>query len=165
MLLYIVRHGIAHEMGEKGIMRDSERPLSPEGHRKTAAVAEGLRSLGVAPHRIASSSLIRARETADIMARILTRGVTVETLDDLQPGGDPNAVIAWLNTCIESAIMLVGHMPDVNDLTSILIAGQPVLDIVYKKAAVACLECEGRAAPGKFRLHWLIQPGPLRELA
>lgn len=165
MMIYIVRHGIAHEMHEKGITRDSERPLSPEGHRKTAAVAEGLRSLDVAPQRIVSSPLIRARETADIMAKILTHGLKVDLLDDLQPGGDPNAVIAWLNACHETVVMLVGHMPDVNDLTSILMVGQPILDIVFKKAAVACLESDGRVTPGKCRLHWLIQPGPLRELA
>jgi phosphohistidine phosphatase SixA len=49
MNLYLMRHGMAVEPGVGGVRGDAERPLSKDGIRKTAQIAEGLRAIGIAP--------------------------------------------------------------------------------------------------------------------
>lgn len=45
MHVYIVRHGIALDVGEQGVLTDAKRPLSEEGREKTRAAAEGFARL------------------------------------------------------------------------------------------------------------------------
>ena len=64
MIVYLLRHGIAVNLGEQGTARDEERMLAPEGARKTRLALAGLAALGCRPGTIYSSPLERAVETA-----------------------------------------------------------------------------------------------------
>jgi phosphohistidine phosphatase SixA len=49
MDLFIVRHGIAFDMNENGILTDESRTLTPEGRRKVAKTASAMNALGIKP--------------------------------------------------------------------------------------------------------------------
>ncbi len=164
MMLYLVRHGVAKEFGEDGIRSDEERPLSALGRRKTAQVARGLKQLGVTPHRIVTSPLVRARETADIVAGVVAPTVTVEESATLAPTAAPAAAVAWLASQQPATIMLVGHLPHIPELASVLLAGDASVDIRFKKAAACCLSLIGVTQASAARLEWLLQPKQLRLL-
>ena len=52
MNVYLFRHGIALDVGEKGITSDEQRPLSDEGMEKTGNIAKALKKLKCSPARI-----------------------------------------------------------------------------------------------------------------
>src|SRR5690348_11348801 len=91
--LYIMRHGIAVARGAEGFSDDSKRPLTPEGKDKLRDVAKGLKRFGVELDWIVSSPLVRAAETADIVAATLNSNVAIDHSEALSPGGSPEALI------------------------------------------------------------------------
>jgi phosphohistidine phosphatase len=164
MNLYIVRHGIAVEVGEHGVRKDAERFLSEEGRRKTTAVGRGLKRLGIKPDLILTSPLARARETAELIAAAHDPGLPFEVFDPLAPGGDFIEVVRELKERSVADIMLVGHMPEVAEWVSMFVGGDPGMEFTFKRASVACIHFEGPPAVGCGRLEWLIPPGVLRSL-
>ncbi|MFC1451763.1 phosphohistidine phosphatase SixA [Verrucomicrobiota bacterium] len=164
MIVYLVRHGAAVDVGEHGVERDGDRMLSEEGKRKTGRAAAGLRAVSCRPERVFTSPLIRARETADIVAQALDGKPRVGTLDLLAPGADLDALPAWLRRQTAESLMLVGHMPSLAELASVLLSGGDDCDILLKKASACCLSFDGRASAGTARLEWLIQPKALALL-
>ena len=166
MKVYLIRHGPAVDIGEQGVKTDVARMLSAEGRAKSSTAARGLcRVPEVAIARIVSSPLIRARETAEIFAEALGVKRKVELLPELTAGRSAMALASWLAAQPPTDLALVGHMPDLADLAAAMACSGSSLDIVFKKAAVLCLEFEQRAMPGTGRIVWLLQPDVLRLLA
>lgn len=166
MLLYIVRHGIAVDVGEQGVRTDRARMLSATGRERTREAAEGLARLNCRPERVLASPLVRARETAAILASVLAPSPDIETVEWLQPGVAATESQLYLESAPSAPLMLVGHMPGVADLASLLLTGEERrLRLVFKKAAVCCLSFDGRLRAGTGCLEWLLQPGALRQLA
>jgi phosphohistidine phosphatase len=161
--VYLMRHGIAVAVGERGVASDAARMLSEEGRRKTADVADGLRSLECVPDRVFSSPLVRARETAEVVANRLG-GMTVETADELAPGVSPADVVRWLSRVQAKSVLLVGHLPDLPDLASLLITGGTAAGLHMRRAAVCCITFETGVHAGAGTLEWLLQPSVLRRL-
>jgi phosphohistidine phosphatase len=164
MELYLVRHGIALDVGQEGITRDSDRPLSREGRQRTTEVAAGLKTIGVRPDTIAASPLVRAQETARILADGLRPDASFEICDALQPGADPVELIAWLRRGSARTVLAVGHIPDLVELTSVLLSGKTGSDFVFRKTTVCCVVFEHEVAAGRGSLAWLMQPDQLRAL-
>jgi phosphohistidine phosphatase len=165
MELIVVRHGIAVELGTAGVRRDGDRMLSKEGQRKTRLAAEGLAALGIRPDLIATSPLVRAVETARILANALGVRRPLETSDVLAPGWSPEETIAWLRERSESSLMLVGHMPDVADLAATLASGSQEMGLEFKKACVCGLTCPPPVRKGGAALRYHLPPSVLRRLA
>jgi phosphohistidine phosphatase len=164
MNLYIVRHGIAVDVGEHGVRKDSDRFLSEDGRRKTAAVGRGLKHLGVKPDLILTSPLARTRETAELIADAYDPALPFEVFDPLAPGGDFVEMVRSLKERSAAEVMLVGHMPEVAEWVSMFVVGDPGMEVTFKRAAVACIRFDGPPAVGCGRLEWLIPPGVLRHL-
>jgi phosphohistidine phosphatase len=162
MLLYIVRHGIAVDVGQAGVARDADRMLSEEGHRRTKYAARGMQELDCCPQRIISSPLIRARETADIIHSVLAVRAPVEESLQLAPDARRADTLTWLERLEAVPTMLVGHMPDVMVLTSLLMGGESSLRFRFKKAAACCLSFPGGFEAGSGGLEWLMTPRALR---
>ena len=70
MLLILMRHGEAGEADSRRWPDDRQRPLTDAGRREHARMAEALRRMDVRFDRMLSSPLARARETAEITARV-----------------------------------------------------------------------------------------------
>jgi phosphohistidine phosphatase len=165
MRAYLVRHGIALDIGEKGVTTDAERPLSADGRQKTAQVGKGLAHLDCRPNRILTSPLQRAAQTAEILARELrTAANAVESSELLSPGATPEATVRWLAAQTDAEIMLVGHVPDMPHLASLLVAGHTHAGFEFKKAGACCLTWDGAARPGAAHIEWLLQPTHIRAI-
>ena len=148
MELFVVRHGVALNVGETGIRRDAERTLSPAGRKKTGQVAKGLAALDCSPGRIGTSPLARAEETARILADELCPDAPFELCGFLEPGASSRDVADWMKRIEEDSAMIVGHMPDVAQIASELLCADGGLDMVFKKAAACCISFDGDPALG-----------------
>ena len=85
MNLYLMRHGIAVAAGDPSITQDSQRPLTNKGIKRIRRAARGLRRLGIDFDIILTSPILRARQTADIVAATLGLGVAPEEISGLAP--------------------------------------------------------------------------------
>ena len=167
MNLYLLRHGIAVEPGTAGYELDSERPLTPKGKNRLRTTARAMNKLDLSFDLILSSPLLRAKQTAQIIAKQLKLRKRLELSDDLSPGGDPRSLIQQLNRVRPDPknVLLVGHEPYLGSLIALLTAGNTSLEIDFKKGGLCKLEAEplfyGRCA----RLAWLLTPRQMEMLA
>lgn len=161
MDLYLMRHGIAAPREESRGIPDAERPLTEKGVRRTAEVAEGLVALGVACDRIFTSPLLRARQTAEIVAKALKLEDRVEEWPELGDRGSNEAFIRRLRVAESKslkAVLLIGHEPQFSELTSLLLSGAQDISIDFKKAGVCCLELGSPLKWGQATLRWFLTP-------
>lgn len=154
MYIYIVRHGLAGERDSAQWPDDSDRPLTSEGKIRFRRVAEMLTQRGVAPRRIATSPLVRCRQTAELLKAELPDETTLEELEALAPGSDLKALMAWTRQADGEDVAWVGHAPDVEELTAALI-GDGSAGICFKKGAVAAVRFDNLSA-GHGELEWLV---------
>jgi phosphohistidine phosphatase len=163
-ILYLVRHGVAEAPAAN--VGDEERRLTPGGVRKMQRAALGLKRLGVAPDRILTSPLHRARETAEILRAALAADLTLQTYPPLAIGQHPEAVVRGLRPFRRARhLVLVGHQPQMSELASYLLTGSPgVVLPPFKKGAVAAVEVAALPPPLPGSLHWFLQPKQLRAL-
>jgi phosphohistidine phosphatase SixA len=104
--LFIVRHAKAGP-GEP----DELRPLTDDG--RAAARDLGERLAGEEPNAVVSSPLLRARETAEAIARAASLELEVD--ERLAPGADATAVRAVVDGRGET-VVVVGHQPDCSEI-------------------------------------------------
>ena len=105
MRLFVVRHAEAAP-GEP----DGLRPLTTAGRANARVLAERLAGEGV--ELVLSSPLLRARETADEIARAAKAPLEID--DRLAPGATPDLVRATVTGRGET-VVAVGHQPDCGD--------------------------------------------------
>jgi phosphohistidine phosphatase len=160
MNLYLLRHGIAVESGPAGYTSDSERPLTAKGKDRLRAAARAMKQLDVSFDLILSSPLLRAKQTAEIIAKDLRLRKRLALADDLAPAGNPRLLIQQLNRIRPEPknVLLVGHEPYLGKLIALLTAGNTSLEIDFKKGGWCKLEADfllyGRCA----KLVWLLTP-------
>jgi phosphohistidine phosphatase len=158
MQVYFVRHALADWAGWEP-EHDDERPLNERGRRRFRASVVRLAALGLAPAAILTSPLVRARETAAILAEGVAGPVPIiEPL--LQPGFDFVALTSILLRWSDAPqLVLVGHEPDLSQTVSDLIRGGR---IVMKKGSVARVDLL-HLAPPCGELIWLLAPKVLTK--
>jgi phosphohistidine phosphatase len=93
--LYFIRHGLAEDRGDAW-PDDTKRPLTDEGMSRMRKAARGLARIGVSIEVVLSSPLVRARQTAEIVASGLDPRPSLVNVDSLAPDGSYAAVIADL---------------------------------------------------------------------
>jgi phosphohistidine phosphatase len=113
--IYLVRHAEAAQ-GKP----DSERRLTPEGREQARRVGERLAEAEPRPVEVLHSPLVRARETAELIAEPL--GVEPEPDDRLAPGATAAGVRAAVADRGE-AIVVIGHLPDCAEIAAELTGG------------------------------------------
>lgn len=158
MKLYLVRHGIAVDRLSETIRTDFDRPLTSEGIHETEQVAEALRKLGVKPDLLVSSPLVRARQTAEIMAKKLDCREPVQICDALQPAGDPADLYKSLAKTKANEIMFFGHEPDIGELALRLIHAGNNAALPFKKAGVCRIDVSYLPPSTPGILKWMITP-------
>lgn len=160
MNLYILRHGIAVESGTPGYEKDSERPLTPEGKRKLARIAGAMQEMDLTFDLIFSSPYVRARQTAEIVARCFRAGKKLAFSNELTPGGEPRALVEELRRREPEPrdVLLVGHEPYLSGLIAMLVAGNPGLSVTLKKGGLCKLSTESLRCGRCASLEWLLTP-------
>jgi phosphohistidine phosphatase len=154
MLLYIVRHAWAGQHGDPEYPDDSLRPLTKKGEKRFRRVAKRLVKRGFAPCYVATSPLVRCRQTADILMDHLNGIAQLTVLDELAPGARLEEVLPWTRQQPAGDVAWVGHAPDVNHFVAALIgggSGHADMD----KGAVAAIDFDGTLEVGAGTLRWL----------
>jgi phosphohistidine phosphatase len=154
--LYIVRHGLAGEHGDPNYPDDRLRPLTDEGRKRFSATVTQLADAGVSPQVVATSPLVRCRQTAEILVERAGRKPKLIELSALEPGSDLDALIQWSNDQHKEELAWVGHAPDVSDLAVALVSDRGDALIRFAKGAVACISFDGEIARGAGELQWLV---------
>ena len=176
--LFIMRHGIALDRNSPLASDDAARPLTPKGRKRVARIAGGLLKMGYGFDWIVTSPLVRAAETAEIIA---TSGATsaaasasskkpnppVDGCAALSPGGSPEAVLADVLAFLakhadRKRVMLVGHEPDLSALAGWLIGAGRDANLEFKKGGCCLIEYDGLPARHSGRLVWWLTPRVLR---
>lgn len=164
MNLFLLRHGLAVERVARGFANDFDRPLTPKGRRQLRHSRAALKKLK--PDLILSSPLVRAQQTAEIVAAELKWKKPVRFSDALKPGGKVKKLVAELNRVNPPPenVLLVGHEPDLSGLISRLTTGGDDLRLDFKKGGLAKLEIE-KLRPGKCAaLAWLLTPKQMKRM-
>ena len=160
--LYLVRHAIAAERGGEWA-DDSQRPLTAKGSARFKGAVKGLRWLTDSLDQVFTSPLVRAKQTADLLAQGATAKGKVDTLAALAPGQAPGAVLAALAKAAKpGGIALVGHQPELGELAAHLIGAGHALE--FKKGGACRIDIERLSSPGAGRLVWFLEPRALRRL-
>ena len=166
MRLSLLRHGIAADRDGQEYANDNERPLTPKGERRMRRIGKGLQAVGLAYDRILSSPYLRAKQTAEIVAQVMSAPEGVMLAETLAPEGNPRQLIEALRSEHRDRqdVLLVGHEPYLSRLISTLLTGGPNLSVVMKRGGLCTLDVEtlrfGRCAS----LISLLSPRQLRRL-
>jgi len=164
MLLVLFRHGPAGTADPARGPEDAKRPLTPRGVEKTRRAALGLaRVLETEPH-IFSSPLLRAKETADLLAAAYVPMLQVEVLEALVPGRPLEEILGRIAEIASGTVVLVGHEPGLGHMAALLVTGRQ-MTLPLKKAGACGIELSGNIAPGQGELLFLATPRMLRALS
>jgi phosphohistidine phosphatase len=155
MPLYLMQHGEARPEAE-----DPTRPLSERGRADVERVARAMagRKLGIV--RVLHSGKLRARQTAEIVASVLEPSPVVEETSGLGPNDDPR-IVGQAADDASGAHLIVGHLPHLSRLASLLILDEPNRAVVaFRNAGLVCLRHDQEG----WRLAWALVPELVDEV-
>jgi phosphohistidine phosphatase len=135
MLLLIMRHGEA----EAKTGKDAERRLTRLGVKESSNVLSLAKQMGTKVNAIASSPLMRARETAEIACRVF--GLEYSVKNSLEPEGSPREVYEDLRThnAIDT-VLLISHQPLVSRLLADMLGAEPAISFSTSSLALVKVE-------------------------
>lgn len=148
MEIYLLRH--ADAVSAVGVS-DEERPLSDEGRRTIEKAAGGMQRLGLKFDLILTSPLLRARQTAEIVAKTLGSEIP-KISQPLMSGGNPRECLRDPRLQNIRKVLLVGHAPDLGIFLGDLIGKG---EIRLSKGALACVEVSSMPPEAAGKLLWL----------
>lgn len=140
MSIILVRHGhaLANDV-------DDLRPLSEQGKEQAQMAGRFIDQLPQKPTKIIHSELLRARETALLIASKISSSPTPEESEGLRPESN---IDFWLNNFMaleDQTIALVGHMP----YMGILASDMTKRSLTLPKGGVVVISGE----PGNWKLE------------
>lgn len=159
MKILIVRHAPAKnrlKWAESGGI-ETQRPLTKKGVKKMQQAVKGLHKMVEHVDVILSSTLERSIHTATLLCEQFgLQGIQKSSF--LEPGVHPQDLLEHLRAYSEDdTVVLVGHEPDLSELTCFLTAGEASKPFLYfRKGGAALLECEGLPFPGRCSLTWFV---------
>jgi phosphohistidine phosphatase len=160
MKCYLVRHGQAVD-ADDWTGTDAERPLTDKGRTRMERAAATLAALDLDVDAVVTSPLLRARQTAAILARALRREDRLTEDPRLGGGFGPEALAAILaEHGAAAALMLVGHEPGMSTTVEALCGGT----VAFKPGSIACIEL-ARPSSKHGMLLWFAPAKMLAALA
>ena len=150
MALLLVQHGkaLTPEI-------DPERGLSEEGIAEVERIASTAKRYAVPVSAIKHSGKKRAQQTADIFASTLNPDGGVKQRNGLNPLDDVVPLARTLN--VGDNIMLVGHLPFMERLTSYLITGNPDRPVMkFQNGGIVCLDHDPNTQV--WIIKWTLMP-------
>lgn len=151
--LYVVRHAPAEDQGPDG--DDHGRRLTKKGRRRFGRLVRRLAKAGMEIDLVATSPLVRARETAAILAAE-SGGPPVVVVDALAPPGDWQALVEWTAGQDAARVAWVGHAPSIGRLVALSVGDGSAAVRMQKGAIAAIVLDDGPGQPGE--LEWLATP-------
>lgn len=148
MRLYLVQHGEAYPE-----QVNSARPLTEKGREDVLKVAKFLEKADVEVDTIWHSTKTRAIQTAEILAQAV-KAKEIEQKEGLAPN-DPATMLKDELVKREKDLMIVGHLPFLQKLASLLLTGSESQDLIaFCQGGVVCLELK----PEGWQIAWMITP-------
>jgi phosphohistidine phosphatase len=150
MFVYLVQHADA-----KKEEVDPSRSLSEKGLQDIKKVAFYVSQLNIQVYKIFHSGKLRAKQTAEVLSENLkpTKGIT--EVGGLAPLDDAEIWEERLKGMTDD-IILVGHLPHLDRLASLLLCGNADKNVVsFKMAGIVCLK---RNHIGEWSLQWTLTP-------
>ena len=149
MYLFLAQHGEA-----KPAETDPTRGLTTKGMADVHKVAAHLQKLNLDIKKIYHSGKTRAYETASILAEQLKPDKGVIEAAGLAPQDDPQIWHERLKG-LDEDVVLVGHLPHLRRLASLLLCGDPERTLVHlKMGGMVCL----RRLEDEWSLEWAVSP-------
>jgi phosphohistidine phosphatase len=165
MRVILLRHGPAASRDASRWPDDALRPLTSSGRERTARAMIGLAKLEGDIGALYTSPLVRAEETARILAEVLECARPPETMTALHPGGSRRRIMDALDKLDAGlTVVLVGHEPDLGKLAGTFLFGAPA-SVPVKKAGACVIQFVGPVRAGNGRLVGFYPPRVLRRVA
>lgn len=166
MKVIFIRHAESEPAAPEG---DAARRLTDEGKAQAKTAAKALQKLGIQLKLILSSPLVRALQTAEIVAE-LHAGAKVAAANCLVPSEQfkVEPVKAKLDELFKeglSSVAMVGHAPSLDQCVGQLVAGVSRTGISLSKAGAACVELPAKDSPTGAELRWVMRHDQLAALA
>lgn len=157
MLLALMRHGAYND--SVTTLQDTDRTLTEQGKKDTIFVGGMMFEKGLHPNKIISSSLIRARQTADIMAEMLSYTDTIEVTDDILPSATMQEMYETvLRYAAVEQLLMVGHMPSMGALAHALISNTERVSTAMEKSEAIGIGLRLEAERLRGPMLWRISP-------
>ncbi len=152
MKLYIVRHAAAVDRSQE--IFEEARFLTPEGRIYFRKTARTMLKNGIEPALILTSPLLRAVQTADILAETLSYSGPLLVKEELRPGFDMGLLDRLLEDYRSAdELVLVGHEPDLSALVSVLVSASKGFN--FKKGTAIKLKVDPSDLPASTAFKWL----------
>ncbi len=149
MELILVRHGEA-----RSAVEDPERSLTDRGVEVVQKIAAWACAAGISVNQIRHSGKRRAQQTAEILGRELKPVGGVTAVSGIKPGDDVHVVAEPL-AYEQDDVMLVGHLPFLGRLASLLVTGRSEPGVVlFRNAGVVCLSRQ----QDRWYISWVLPP-------
>jgi phosphohistidine phosphatase len=145
-----MQHGVSVSKEE-----NPERPLSDQGKNDVEKMAAFLQKLGIPIVGVYHSGKTRARQTAEFVVSRFDPDVTLQKKAGLSPMDNASETANEIRAG-DKDIMIVGHLPHLAKLTSLLVVGDETVPVVsFQQGGVVCLEeVEG----GDWSIAWMLVP-------
>ena len=150
MALFLVQHGksLSKEI-------DPERGLSEDGIREVNIIADVARGYNVKPTCIKHSGKKRALQTAEILAESLDPVKGVLEMRGISPMDDIVHVAEEMIS--QDNMMLVGHLPFMEKMTSYLVAGVEDKTVFkFQNGGIVCLDKDENSED--WFIKWALMP-------
>jgi len=150
MKVYLVRHGqaVSSEV-------DPQKPLSEQGLADVRKVASFIKHLEISVEHIWHSGKFRAPQTAEVIAESVSVEKDCSAHESLGPNDDVTIMAEELEA-YNADLMIVGHLPFLAYLASLLTAGRQTADVVsFDASSIACLN---HRDPGQWQIEWVVTP-------
>ncbi|SRR6266540_3106955 len=166
MRIYLIRHSNAVDPGTPGYEDDSQRPLTEKGRDKMNKIASALKTMNIKPDLIVSSPYVRARQTAEILVKVLKYKKNLAFSEALVPMGSAEEMIGEINEKYNvDELVLVSHEPCISNLIGTLTAANPDISINIKNGGICCISSDDLRVERTASLEWLLTPKILSALS
>ncbi len=148
MNIYLVQHGLSFDK-----KTDPDRSLTPAGRAAINLVANTVSGARLKIETVYHSGKRRAEQTAEVFAEQLNISQIISA-DGLEPMDDIEEFVE--NFELSENIMIVGHLPFMERLTSYLVTGNKDLTVVkFQNAGIVCLQQDEQH---NWHIKWTVIP-------
>jgi len=147
--IYLIQHGdsLAKEV-------DPNRPLSEKGKQDINHLATFLKNLNLSVDLIIHSGKLRAAQTAELLGLAFQPRTPIQSQAGLEPLDDPTPLANELKSWSHNTVF-VGHLPFMEKLSSLLLAGEEKKILAFEPGTLICLE---RNNENIWTLLWMLRP-------
>lgn len=153
--LYLIRHSTAEKISV--LKKDIDRRLSPDGIVLIQTAVKFWKSVIPAFDLIITSPLVRAVQTANLIAESINYTGEIITDNNLGPGSKTTDLIEILNSSGKENIACIGHQPDLSLHVSNFISSNGCV-LHFPPAAICKIRFNAAANFAKGELIYLIPP-------